>query len=231
MSTMNDGGLNMNINKLLSIPKSLYFNLSAFPLKIAVKMSVLVSYKTKLKGIKKNKIIIDAPIKFGLIKIGFGGVDSIMENKHSFFRIDNGGKIIFKEKCLFSSGVSLRISPNSSLTLGNNFSANKNFTIFCDDINTIGNDVLVGWNVNIRSSDGHHIYDTVNKLNNPIVKPVTIGNHVWIASNVDILKGSYIPDNCVVAYRSCVLSRFTTPHCIIGGYPAKVLRENISWKY
>ena len=84
MSTMNDGGLNMNINKLLSIPKSLYFNLSAFPLKIAVKMSVLVSYKTKLKGIKKNKIIIDAPIKFGLIKIGFGVVDSIMENKHSF---------------------------------------------------------------------------------------------------------------------------------------------------
>ena len=55
MSTMNDGGLNMNINKLLSIPKSLYFNLSAFPLKIAVKMPVLVSYKTKLKGIKKIK--------------------------------------------------------------------------------------------------------------------------------------------------------------------------------
>ena len=27
----------MNINKLLSIPKSLYFNLSAFPLKTAIK--------------------------------------------------------------------------------------------------------------------------------------------------------------------------------------------------
>ena len=49
----------MNINKLLSIPKSLYFNLSAFPLKTAIKMPVLVSYKTKLKGIKKNKIIIE----------------------------------------------------------------------------------------------------------------------------------------------------------------------------
>ena len=194
-------------------------------------MPVLVSYKTKLKGIKKNKIIIDAPIKFGLIRIGFGGIDAIIENNCSFFRIDDTGKIIFKGKCLFSSGVSLRISPNSSLTLGDNFSANKNFTISCDDINTIGNDVLIGWNVNIRSSDGHHIYDTVTKLNNPIVKPVTIGNHVWITSDVDILKGSEIPDNCVVAYRSCVLSKFTTPHCIIGGYPAKVLRENISWKY
>ena len=231
MSTMNDGGLNMNINKLLSIPKSLYFNLSAFPLKTAIKMPVLVSYKTKLKGIKKNKIIIDAPIKFGLIRIGFGGIDAIMENNCSFFRIDDTGKIIFKGKCLFSSGVSLRISNDSTLTFGDNFSANKNFTISCDNVTTIGNDVLIGWNVNIRNSDGHHIYDTVTKLNNPIVKPVTIGNHVWITSNVDILKGSEIPDNCVVAYRSCVLSKFTTPHCIIGGYPAKVLRENISWKY
>ena len=221
----------MNINKLLSIPKSLYFNLSAFPLKTAIKMPVLVSYKTKLKGIRRNKIIIDAPIKFGLIRIGFGGMDSIMENKHSFFRIDNGGKIIFKGNCLFSSGVSLRISPNSSLKLGDNFSANKNFTIFCDDINTIGNDVLVGWNVNIRSSDGHHIYDTVTKINNPIIKPVTIGNHVWIASNVDILKGSEIADDCIIAYRSCVLSKFTTPNCIIGGYPAKILRENVNWQY
>ena len=76
----------MNINKLLSIPKSLYFNLSDFPLKTAIKMPVLVSYKTKLKWIKKNKIIIDDPIKFGLIRIGFGGVDSIMENKRSFFQ-------------------------------------------------------------------------------------------------------------------------------------------------
>ena len=231
MSTMNDGGLNMNINKLLSIPKSLYFNLSAFPLKIAVKMSVLVSYKTKLKGIKKNKIIIDAPIKFGLIKIGFGGVDSIMENKHSFFRIDNGGKIIFKGKCLFSSGVSLRISPNSSLTLGNNFSANKNFTIFCDDINTIGNDVLVGQNVNIRSSDDHYIYDTVIKINNPIVKLYTVGNLIQIAPNVGASKRSDIPNNCVITYRSYVLSKFTTPHYIVGCYPAKVLIENISKKY
>lgn len=120
----------MNINKLLSIPKSLYFNLSAFPLKTAIKMPVLVSYKTKLKGIKKNKVIIDAPIKFGLIRIGFGGIDAIMENNCSFFRIDDTGKIIFKGKCLFSSRVSLRISNDSTLTFGDNFSANKNFTIF-----------------------------------------------------------------------------------------------------
>ena len=75
----------MDINKLLRIPKSLYFNLSAFPLKTAIKMPVLVSYKTKLKGIKKNKVIIDALIKFGLIRIGFGGIDAIMENNCSFF--------------------------------------------------------------------------------------------------------------------------------------------------
>lgn len=132
---------------------------------------------------------------------------------------------------MLSSGFSLRISNDLTLTLGYNFSANKNFTLFYNDINTIGNHVLIGWTVNIRSSDGHHIYDTITKINNPIIKPVTVGNHVWIASNVDILKWSEISDNCVVAYRSCVLSKFTTPNCIIGGYPAKILRENVNWQY
>lgn len=77
----------MNINKLLNIPKSLYFNLYAFSLKTAIKIPILVSYKTKLIDIKKCKIIINASIKFGIIKMGFGCADAIMENKHSFFRI------------------------------------------------------------------------------------------------------------------------------------------------
>ena len=95
---------------------------------------------------------------------------------------------------------------------------------------TVGDDVLLGWRVNIRDSDGHSIYDDITKIKNPIQKNITIGNHVWIASYVDILKGTEIKDNSVIAYRSCVLSKFDKANCIIGGYPAKILRENINWE-
>ena len=55
----------------------------------------MVSYNTKLIGIKKGSIVLDNSIGFGGIRIGFGGVDIVQENKKSLLRIDNGGKIIF----------------------------------------------------------------------------------------------------------------------------------------
>lgn len=34
----------------------------------------------------------------------------------------------------------------------------------------IGSDVLLGWKVNIRKSDGHIVYDNITKIKNPIQK-------------------------------------------------------------
>ena len=59
--------------------------------------------------------------------------------------------------------------------------------------------------------------------------PVEIGNHVWIAAFVDILKGVNIPSDSVVAYRSCVTKPFFNEHSLIAGYPAKQIKEQVNW--
>lgn len=220
----------MKINKLLSIIKSIYLNFRIFNYKTAIKLPILVSYNTKLVGIKRNSITVDNSMRFGGIRIGFGGVDIVQENKKSLLRIDDGGKIIFNGRAQLSEGISIRIGHNGVLNIGNNFATNKKCSLVCDGDMKIGNDVLLGWKVNIRDSDGHVIYDNITKIKNPIQKNITIGNHVWIASYVDILKGTEIKDNSVIAYRSCVLSKFDKSNCLIGGYPAKILRENINWE-
>ncbi len=220
----------MYSSKVLSIIKSIYLNFRVFNYKTAIKLPILVSYNTKLVGIKKNSIVIDDSLRFGDIRIGFGGIDVVQGSKTSLLRVDKGGKIIFSGTAQFSSGISIRIGPNGRLNIGNNFAANKKCSLLCDGNMRIGNDVLLGWEVNIRDSDGHVIYDNITKIKNPIQKNVTIGNHVWIASYVDILKGTEIMDNSVIAYKSCVLSKFDKSNCIIGGYPAKILRENINWE-
>ena len=92
--------------------------------------------------------------------------------------------------------------------------------------------MLLGWNVNVRDSDGHNIeYDMASTLIQPNIKEpqCTIGNHVWLASYVDILRGVGISDESVVAYRSCVTKSFNDEACLIAGYPAKVIRKNIKW--
>lgn len=220
----------MKINKLLSIFKSIYLNFRIFNYKTAIKLPILVSYNTKLVGLKKDSIVVDNSIGFGGIRIGFGGIDIVQENRESLLRIDNGGRVVFNGRAQFSEGISIRIGPNGILNIGDNFATNKKCSLICDGNMKIGDDVLLGWRVNIRDSDGHIIYDDITKIKNPIQKNVIIGNHVWIASYVDILKGTEIKDNSVIAYRSCVLSKFDKSNCIIGGYPAKVLRENINWE-
>lgn len=220
----------MNIVKILSVPKSVYINLKVFDFKTAIKLSILVSYNTKLIGVNKGSIVIGDSLRFGKVRIGFGGVDILREGKKSLLRIDNGGKIIFNGLSQFSQGNSIRVGANGTLIIGNNFTVNKECSIICDGNMKIGNDVLLGWKVNIRDSDGHVIYDNITKIKNPIRKNVTIGNHVWIASYVDILKGTEIMDNSIMDYKSCILSKFDKSNCIIGGYPAKILRENINWE-
>ena len=84
--------------------------------------------------------------------------------------------------------------------------------------------------VNIRDNDSHNIIDVkTNSISES--KPVTIGNHVWLCSYVDVLKGAYIADDNVVAYRSLVTKSFEEKSPLVGGTPAKIIKTGIRWEY
>ena len=55
---------------------------------------------------------------------------------------------------------------------------------------------MAGRNVVIYDSDFHTILNTQHELMNPDA-PVTIGDHVWLATNVTVLKGSSIGSGSV----------------------------------
>ena len=53
---------------------------------------------------------------------------------------------------------------------------------------------------------------------------VVIGEHVWLAANVTILKGVHIGARSVIAAGSVVTSDIPED-CLAGGIPAKVIRK------
>lgn len=167
--------------------------------------------------------------QFGAVKIGFGGSPAIVEKAYSRFAIKENATVVFKGKAGFSAGNSICVDKGT-LVIGDNFSTNKNCLIACSKGIEIGNDVTLGWHVNVRDNDGHTIVDEVTGMASES-KEVTIGNHVWLCAYADVLKGSVIPDDSVVAYRSLVTKAFGQPNVLIGGAPAKQLKENISWEY
>ena len=95
--------------------------------------------------------------------------------------------------------------------------------IMVEDSLDIGSDCIIAWDVYISDSDWHDISGVARS------SPVLIGDHVWISHGVSILKGSVIPSGCIVGAKSLVTSVFETEKVLIGGIPAKVLRNGVEW--
>lgn len=170
------------------------------------------------------------PFCFGMIKIGIiDGSDGIRVNTPNFIGADSNSKIIFKGHITMAQGSTIKAICGGKLILGKNLWFNYNCKILCKHSITINDDSLFGWNVTISDGDGHPIFDESKKIiNNP--RDIIIGQHVWIGYNASIMKGSYISENSVVGCNSLVNKQFYEKNIIIGGIPAKLLKNNITWK-
>ena len=60
-------------------------------------------------------------------------------------------------------------------------------------------------------------------------RQIVVGDNVWIGGRAIILKGVIIGDGAVVA-AGAVVTRNVPPRTIVAGVPARVIRENVSWR-
>ena len=117
----------------------------------------------------------------------------------------------------------IRVAPSSKLILHGGF-INENVQITAGDVVEIGSDFTCGRDVVIRSYDGH----TIEQDGYNISEPIKIGNHVWVGQGATILKGVNIGDGVIIA-AGALVTKDVPAHCIVGGVPAKVIRENVRW--
>ena len=84
----------------------------------------------------------------------------------------------------------------------------------------IGNYTHIGQNAGVLSG-GHNIYNHL-ELNSGQTK---IGDYCWIGMNSVILPGVQLGNHTIVAAGSVVTKSFPQGHLIIGGNPARVIKE------
>lgn len=118
---------------------------------------------------------------------------------------------------------------NPSIEIGENCSIGDCCHISACGSITIGNNVLTGRYVYI--SDNMHGSSTANELNIPPVLrnlyvkgPVVIEDNVWIGDKVCILSGVHIGSGAVIG-ANAVVTKDVPANCIVGGVPAKIIRE------
>ncbi len=92
----------------------------------------------------------------------------------------------------------------------------------------IGNNCLIAGNTHFFDNDGHPVDAAQRRAGERVapadVKPVTIGNDVWIGAGCRILKGVHIGDRAIVGAAS-VVTRDVLPDTIVAGNPARVIQK------
>lgn len=175
--------------------------------------------KTAKISIKNDKILFNIP-KNGELSF----FDYFKKYRGAMIKLYKDSTLICNGKVTFYSGSQLLVTTNSILTFNGRCSLNKNATLICRNKITIGNNVLIAQNVVIRDSDGHPINGKIG------TKPILISDNVWIATNAIILKGVTIGEGSVVG-AGAVVTHDVPPHTIVAGNPAKVIKENITWRW
>ena len=134
-------------------------------------------------------------------------------------------KISIDDEVVMKEGARICACNNkATISIGKRTTIGYHTFIFCSENIEIGDDCLIAPFVYIVDSD--HKADRFKKINSQgnTTDPIKIGNDVWIASNVTILKGVTIGDGAIIAANS-VVNKDVPSFEIWGGTPAKKISE------
>ncbi|MGP8307674.1 sugar O-acetyltransferase [Vibrio sp. YIC-376] len=147
---------------------------------------------------------------------------------HSSYGEDENKRILLKD-LLGTTGNNVSIHQNffcdygCNIHVGENFFANYNCVILdCAEVR-FGDDCMLGPQVGIYTAT--HPLDPIERASGiESAKAIVIGNKCWIGGNATINPGVTLGNNVVVASGSVVTKSFGD-NVVIGGNPARVLRE------
>lgn len=168
--------------------------------RIMIKNDLLIAYN-KLKHSKAE----------AYIRMGKGAV----------WNCNNGGYICY--------GVTIEIKENAVLDSGF-FLVNSRSTIVCEKHISIGNDVGIGRNNIIFDSDFHPVFNDNGTVRVNPPQDVVIDDHVWITSNVTVLKGVHIAEGTLIG-STTVITHDTEPGSFVTGQSnGKKKKDKIVWR-
>lgn len=146
-------------------------------------------------------------------------------------QIFGDGNRVFVDHDSVCKGMDIWISNGSVLRVGNNTHFTGNIHLACLEGKTItiGKRCLFSNDITFRTGDSHVITDPDNNRIN-YGRDITIGDHVWVGQQVIILKGANVGNDSIVGTRSLVTKGDYPANTILAGSPAKVIKENVSWR-
>jgi acetyltransferase-like isoleucine patch superfamily enzyme len=149
-------------------------------------------------------------------------------------RLSANNRLVVGEGSIFEGSIAFE-RDDAEVIVGCN-SLVGNSLIVCACRVEIGDDVLVSWGCTIMDSDSHPIgwrertKDVREALqgskdwSRTAIKSVRLGDKCWVGAHAIVLKGVQIGEGAIVAAGS-VVTKSVLPWTVVGGNPAKLIRE------
>ncbi len=175
--------------------------------------------RQNLKFSIKNKI----RFQLAKLKLQFIGKNTWIDKNVEFMRFPKNIKI--DQNVVIKEGTRIcSCNKNAKISIGENTTIGYHNFIFASEQITIGANCLIAPFVYIVDSNHQAKQGTLINQQPNISEKIAIGNDVWIASNVTILKGVNIGDGAIIAANS-VVNKNVEQNTIVGGSPAKFISK------
>lgn len=186
-------------------------------IRLLYKKNLFLHQSVKIKGLKNLKTK-------SLLSIGTSYVGFVHRQDKTYINIS--GELIIKGNYSIGRGCRIDIGKNATVRIGTGGYINCFTNLIIMHNLTIGDNCVIAWDCQLLDEDFHEIsYEGKKNFTNGIL----IGNNVWIGCGVKIYKGTVIPDGCVIASNSIVKGKFQNKNSLIGGHPARELKQNVVW--
>lgn len=189
--------------------------------------------KTKYRQLK-NKLEIFGKLRKSKIKISgdnnilYIGKNTLLRDSNIFIK-GNNNILYIGDDCVVNNTSIILDNEGAEIKIGNKTSIAKAQIVSLEPYKIeIGEDCMLSYDIEIRNTDSHKIYDkdTNKRINEG--NSVNIGNHVWLGMRAVILKGVNIGNNSIVAGGS-IVTKDVKANTIVSGSPARQIKENVYW--
>lgn len=220
--------IQLNKNYLLSIPRSLYYNIRLLGIRKGLRCPIFFSNTTSIT-IQKASVDFKCSISTGMLKIGFSTCDFILEQTDkSTFTLDHS-KLVLHGSAIFGAGCRISISNGATLSLGCNVWCTGRCTILCRESIELKDNVVTAWDITLMDHDAHKIRTGIDNTTKTDKAPICIGHHVWLAHSCSVKKGCQIREGSIIGSNSVVTKSLEEPYALYCGIPVRLIRRDIQW--
>jgi len=198
-----------------------------FPFSIAKKLPVYVYERVKFSNLS-GEIVIDAPVKRGMI--GIGQRFERMTRSKNTSEIHLLGKWVFRGHAYFGKDCHIFIGKDAYCEFGDMATLGSDVKLICTHKITLGAWTGIGYESQLVDSTLHPFKNTETGALYPLKSPIELGACNAVSNRVSFMPGTKTPDNIVVASNSLCNKDYTSwgSEVLIGGIPAQLIKTNFA---